>query len=69
MPVQLTPPPSAPTVCQPVSSLTCPHLSNLALVQDHATNQLHVKGTKTKHTAGTLTNNLQQQQQQQKQQV
>jgi hypothetical protein len=27
-------------------------------VQDHATNQLHVKGTQTQHAPGALTNNL-----------
>jgi hypothetical protein len=37
-------------------------------MQDHASNELYIKGAQTKHTAGSLTHNLRQQQQQQQQQ-
>lgn len=35
------------------------HLSNLALMQDHATNQLHIKGAQPQHTLRSLAHNLQ----------
>ena len=40
-------------------ALACPHLCNLALVQDHASNQLDVKGTQAQHTAGCFPHHLQ----------
>jgi hypothetical protein len=75
MHAQLTPHPlsarhlsSLPSQQPSQRRLTGPHLSNLTLVQDHATNELYIKGAQTKHTAGSLTHNLRQQQQQQQQQ-
>jgi hypothetical protein len=42
--------PAAAVASSAAARRTCPHLCNLSLVQDHASNQLHIKGTQPQHS-------------------